>query len=322
MKVQELIPEISPYMNELEKKLKQVMSSKVEAVNDIACYLQKSSGKRLRPALFLLVTNGYNEDSRNVLSIAVAIELIHAATLVHDDVVDRSDLRRGLPTISSKWGNDNSVLIGDYLFAKAFRLLTEYGNHDLINIFAKVIEEMSIGEIEQLTDVFNVNLTEEDYIKRIIKKTAIFISGACKAGGVVRRVNSDELLALYQYGLNLGIAFQIQDDILNFKGCEEVTGKPVGNDIRHGVITMPVIQMLRKTKEKDYFLTNIANRNIKQQFLTKIVSEVNNTGSLDYSYQQAEAFTQKALQSIQRIENSKLKDTLTKVATIANKRNF
>jgi heptaprenyl diphosphate synthase len=317
----EIVPEIEPSMLELEKSLQQTVSSNVSIMDTITHYIMQSSGKRLRPALFL-ISAGIENCSGSIIDTAASIELIHTASLVHDDIVDQSGLRRGQPTVNARWGNEISVLTGDYLFARAFMLLTHSGRHDVINILASIIEKMSVGEIEQLTDTFNINLTEEMYLDRIMKKTAYFFAGICKAGGMVRGAGGEEQQNLSSLGLNLGLAFQIKDDILDFKGQEKVTGKPVGSDLRQGIITLPIIHLLEHSPRHKELGVSIGRQELTLPHLSDIIAEMHRIGSLAYCENLVRKYTAAALKSIELMKDPVLQKPLTQIVYANSQRDF
>lgn len=321
MNLLEIVPEIGPSMLEVEKSLQQTMSSNARIMDTITHYIMQSSGKRLRPALFL-ISAGMKNCSGSVIDTAASIELIHTASLVHDDVVDQSALRRGQPTVNARWGNEISVLAGDYLFARAFMLLTHSGRHDVINILASIIEKMSVGEIEQHTDSFNTNLTEEMYLDRIMKKTAYFFAGVCKAGGVIRGATVEEVGVLNSLGLNLGLAFQIKDDILDFKGQEKVTGKPVGNDLRQGIITLPVIHLLQHSPQRQELCQIIQKQGLTVPRLLEIMNEMQNMGSFAYCEKLVSKYTAAALESLEVIRDPVLQKNLSLIVSANSGRDF
>jgi heptaprenyl diphosphate synthase len=317
----EIVPEIEPSMLELEKSLQQTISSNVRIMDTITHYIMQSSGKRLRPALFL-ISAGLKNCTGSIIDTAASIELIHTASLVHDDIVDQSMLRRGQPTVNARWGNEISVLTGDYLFARAFMLLTQSGRHDVINILAGIIEKMSVGEIEQLTDTFNTNLTEEMYLDRIMKKTAYFFAGICIAGGVVRGAAEEEQQALNSFGLNLGLAFQIKDDILDFKGQENITGKSVGSDLRQGIITLPIIHLLEHSPRGKELGMSIGNQELTMPDLADIIAEMQKTGSLAYCESLVAKYTAAALKSIESITDPVVHQPFTQIVSAISQRDF
>ncbi len=323
MRAIDIFADIKKELQELETGLKQVLDSQDHLVADISSHLLSSAGKRLRPALFFLCAKLKGEDIediKDIMSVAVAIELIHSATLVHDDVVDNSNSRRGIPSVNSKWGNQSSVLMGDYLFAKAFALLTNFGYMSLINVMSEVVEKMSEGEIQQLNEVYSPDITEEIYLDRVKKKTALFISSSCKSGGIVSGVNELEVKSLQNYGYNLGIAFQIIDDLLDFLGDEKNTGKPVGNDLRHGTITLPVIYMLNSSDMSDIFKAKIRERNINEEFIKQVARQINETKAFDRAYNLAEKYVSQAVIELEVFPDSPHKRTLEFIAKFILKR--
>ncbi len=317
----EIIPKIKPYMLEVEKTLQQTISSNAPVMDAITHYILLSPGKRLRPALFL-VSAGLDQPPPGLTDTAASIELIHTASLVHDDIVDQSTLRRGLPTVNAKWGNDISVLAGDFLFARAFILLTKSRCQEIITILAAVIERMSVGEIEQLTDVFNAGLPEEVYLDRIKKKTACFMAGVCQAGGVARDAGQDELRALYEFGMYLGLAFQIKDDILDFQGQSEVTGKPAGSDLRQGIITLPVIHLLESSPRRESIKGYIQKKELTDEHLVEILQEIKRAGSLEYCENLVRANSRAAQKALEGLRDRDIKDDLDRILQANAQREF
>lgn len=322
METNTLFAGIKRELDELEAGLKEVLDSREKLVADISSHLLSSAGKRLRPALFFLCAKLKEEEIEGHVPVAVAIELIHSATLVHDDVVDNSDTRRGQPSVNYKWGNQASVLMGDYLFAKAFAILTSVGNIKTISVMSRVIEKMSEGEIQQLDEIFIPDITEKTYLNRVEKKTALFISGSCQCGGVVAGFREDEVKALKDYGYNLGMAFQITDDLLDYLGEEAKTGKPVGNDLRHGTVTLPFIYMLQSSDKKDYFKERIRNRNIDEGLISEAVKEIINTGAFEKAYGLAEEYAHAAERNLQIFSDSPFKSRLESIASFIIKRYY
>ncbi len=320
MRVNEVFAGIERELQKFENSLEAALNTQDKLVADISSHLLSSAGKRLRPALFFLCAKLKRKDLENYIPVAVAIELIHSATLVHDDVVDSADVRRGLPSVNSKWGNQVSVLMGDYLFAKAFAILTQFRSLSLINIMSNVVEKMSEGEIQQLDEIFEAGITEEVYLDRVNKKTALFISASCESGGVVTGASDKEIKAMAAYGHNLGMAFQITDDLLDFLGEADKTGKPVGNDLRYGTITLPVIYMLDKSTNGDYFKSKIIERQIDQPLLENMVREIKNTGAYEGTYRLAEDYINRAVDELKIFPESSNRHTLEFLARFILKR--
>ena len=251
-----------------------------------ACEPLFKGGKRLRPMLFLLCANSKTDcPPERTMPLAVALELIHTASLVHDDIIDTSEKRRGVRTANSKYGAQIAVLVGDYLFAKAFQLVAEnnYGSEVQL-ILSKLVKNLCVGEIRQDRSLFEVpTLTE--YYTRINLKTAIFLSSCCRLGAIVGEMDKREVENLTAYGAGLGLAFQIIDDLLDFFGDEKITGKPHGGDLKSGVITLPVIRALEVSDEADT-LRGIVTSGGDVDTAIKIIQA---TDAVDYCRTRAEA---------------------------------
>ncbi len=279
-------------------------------------------GKRLRPMLFLLCANSREKISvEKILPLAVALELIHTASLVHDDILDSSKKRRGVETANSKYGAQIAVLIGDYLFAKAFQLVAEgnYGD-EVALILSKLVKNLCRGEILQDLSLFKIP-TLEEYYERINLKTAIFLSACCRLGGIVSGLNRAEVEGLTAYGNDLGIAFQIVDDLLDFFGDETITGKSLGSDLKSGVITLPVIRALNVSVDKNILREIINNKNITRDEINSAVKIVRDTDAFNYCKLRATAHIESARISLPQIKNS-VKLALEQAADFVLMRNF
>jgi len=229
----------------LEDSLESVSEVHVDHLSELLGYSLGSSGKRIRPALTLLSGKFYNYDLGYLLPMAAAVELLHTATLVHDDVIDKSAVRRGRSTVNEAWGEDKAVLLGDYLFARAGEFCASTGNLRVIKLFSQTLATMSIGELNQASSTFNLEQTREHYFERISKKTASMFVLATESGAILSQALERAVEILREYGLNLGIAFQIVDDTLDFIGTEEELGKPVGSDLAQGTLTLPTMLLLQ-----------------------------------------------------------------------------
>lgn len=251
-----------------------------------ACEPLFKGGKRLRPMLFLLCANSKTDcPPEKTMPLATALELIHTATLVHDDIIDTAKKRRGVETANSKYGAQIAVLVGDYLFAKAFQLVAENNySHEVTTVLSKLVKDLCVGEITQDRSLFEVpTLTE--YYTRINLKTAIFLSSCCRLGGIVSEMESREVENLTAYGAGLGLAFQIIDDLLDFFGDEKITGKPHGGDLKSGVITLPVIRALEVSRDAQT-LKEIVTNGGDVDAAIKIIQA---TDAVDYCRTRAEA---------------------------------
>jgi octaprenyl-diphosphate synthase len=232
-------------LDAVEQEFLRHVESRVELIPQIGRYIQTSGGKRVRPAVLLMASRlaGYSGD-RAVLYASV-VEFIHTATLVHDDIIDGSDLRRGRLAVHSRWGNDITVLLGDYLYIKSMALALTQDSLEIIRLLCDVTLRMIEGELYQLTKTGDVDITEEEHFEIIRRKTAYLFGGCAQIGGKLGTVTPEQENALREYGFNLGVAFQLVDDLLDFVAEEEILGKPIGGDLREGKVTLPVIYLLQ-----------------------------------------------------------------------------
>ena len=274
-----------------------------------------NGGKRLRPMLFLLCSRAKTfKTNEEIMPLAVALELIHTASLVHDDILDGAKKRRGVETINSKQGVQISVLIGDYLFAKAFQLVAEnnYGD-EVAAVLSKLVKNLCLGEITQDRSLFTVP-TLSEYYMRINLKTAVFLSSCCRLGGIISNLDKKDIDGLAFYGSNLGLAFQIIDDILDFFGDEKVTGKIVGGDLKSGVVTLPVIRALKVSKDSKILHEIITSREVTNSDIETAVKIIKNTDAIDYCKMRATAHIDSALVSLPSAVKTSVRIALEKIA--------
>src|SRR5207344_3311781 len=233
----------------VEREFVRHIQSRVALIPEMGRYIQKSGGKRVRPAVLLMAARlaGYTGD-RAVLYAAV-VEFIHTATLVHDDIIDDADLRRGRAAVHSRWGNDITVLLGDYLYIKSMALALTHDTLDLVRVLCDVTLQMIEGELYQLTKNGDADITEDDHFDIIRRKTAYLFGGCAEIGGMLGKVGAEREQALREYGFSLGIAFQLVDDLLDVTGDAEALGKPVGGDLREGKMTLPLIHLLQQDED-------------------------------------------------------------------------
>lgn len=233
-------------LKQVEQQFRKDLQSDVPLIQKVGEYVLSSGGKRIRPALLLLAARlcGYTADK--AVPLASVIEFIHTATLLHDDVVDSASIRRGLASANTLWGNEASVLVGDFLFSKSFSLMVGVGSLDILRVLSDATTVIAEGEVMQLLCTGEIDLTEERYVDVIRSKTAILMSAACEAGAILGAVPQSQQQALADFGMDLGIAFQLMDDILDYVATEEEFGKSVGHDLEEGKITLPLIHTLRQ----------------------------------------------------------------------------
>jgi len=237
-----------PEMKLVDSRLREVMRGDSRYLEDIAKYILDLGGKRIRPLLVLLCSDIYRANLKARIDVAAAAELIHTASLLHDDVVDEAPIRRGQHSVNSLWGNPSSVLAGDFLFAKAFGILSNY--HRSLEIMTDAIATMSESELIQLNAQFDQEMTPEAYVSTIAGKTASLLAACCECGGIISTMPGHQIKALRKYGMHLGIAYQIIDDIGDYILGDNQSGKPQGNDIKHGIITLPLMFLLANLNTK------------------------------------------------------------------------
>jgi heptaprenyl diphosphate synthase len=283
-------------LDELEKELLTAVASPVDLVTEIGTHLVKSGGKRLRPALFFLAAHHASAfDRPRVMPLAVAIELIHMASLVHDDVLDHADTRRGTPTANAKWGNQISILSGDYIFARAFAMIAGRGYDERISVLlSQLICDLSVGEIIQNKEIYKASCDVPEYYERIARKTANFLAVCCEMGAIVAEQDEATIQALRRYGYAIGMAFQITDDLLDLTATKKDIGKPAGNDILQGIVTLPVIRALEISPRHEELHDIVTDRNMTQEDLSRALAIVRASDGLDFSRQKVQDYLQEA----------------------------
>jgi len=300
----------------LESCLVHANYSQVELVNDIGSYLLKAGGKRLRPALYFLCARGGCKDLGEIMPIAEAIEMIHMATLVHDDILDNAAVRRGAPSANVLWGDSVAVLSGDYLFAQAFSLVATVSNTQALKVLTHIICEICEGEILQAGDKFNVYTTEEDYLNKTAKKTAGFIAASCRLGAIAAAADTADIDALSEYGYAVGMAFQLMDDILDVTASMEQIGKPVGNDLQQGVITLPVIYALKTSPRRDELKKLIQSCSMSSINVKRGLAIINDTEAVDYSCHQVNQYLKIARDNIPHSLAADTREALIEVTNL------
>lgn len=268
---------------EVNKRLEEVLYCGNPEVDRILSYLIENSGKMLRPRMVYLSGSLYPHDDNNLRDIAAAVELIHMASLVHDDIIDNSQLRRGQPSINQRWGNQVSVLTGDFLFACAFNLISHCNQLGIMDNLTSTIKIMCSGEIKQLGMLFDLNLSESDYYEKTYRKTACLFAASCKAGAMLSQAPEKEIRMLEQFGLYLGYAYQIIDDVLDFVSDSTILGKPVASDLSQGNITLPVILALKDNKYGQKLRNLLQNSISSPRKLKQVQAMLEASGALEES---------------------------------------
>lgn len=271
-------------------------------------------GKNIRPAITLLASNFYQHDERITEKMATGVELLHIASLIHDDTVDGSALRRGKMTISSLWGPKAAVLAGDYIFAASATLVCDTGNIRVIRRFAETIMELSSGELQEMAETYNPHQSMDGYLERIYNKTASLFTTAAESGAVLSGAPEACSEALRSYGHNLGMAFQVVDDILDFDGNEEEIGKPIGSDLANGVVTLPTLVAMKQKSCCDAVQQALAHPN-DEYLMREVVGIIQDDAVLEESYAFANAFCEKALENLGSLPPSPSRDSLEELVS-------
>ncbi|GBE07279.1 octaprenyl-diphosphate synthase [bacterium BMS3Abin11] len=296
------------------------LSSDVVLINQLGTYIINSGGKRLRPMIVLLsaLASGYQEDKHILL--AAVIEFIHTATLLHDDVVDSSDMRRGKATANDIWGNDASVLVGDFLYSRAFEMMVEVSNMHIMDILSHTTNNIAEGEVMQLLNINDPDISEQRYDAVIRAKTAILFEAAARVGSVIANQNDEVEQALANYGQHLGVAFQLVDDLLDYSSSSEALGKNVGDDLAEGKPTLPLIHAMQYAASSDRDLLSAAIRSGGLEKIDEVIAIIESTGSLAYTSQRASAEAEKAKQALSPLPQSAYKDAMMILADFSVQR--
>ena len=300
-------------LQRVEEEFGRHVQSQVDLIPQIGKYIQTSGGKRIRPAVLLMSArlSGYRGD-RGALYAAV-VEFIHTATLVHDDIIDESDLRRGRPAVHSRWGNDITVLLGDYLYIKSMSMALTHDTLDLVRVLCDVTLKMIEGELYQLTKNGDADITEDEHFEIIRRKTAYLFGGCGQIGGMLGKVSADREQALREYGFNLGIVFQLVDDLLDFTGDAEALGKPIGADLREGKMTLPLIHLLGQDDEgigTEIVREIIASKTATKEQWDTLLRLLKDHRSIAYANQRAVEFAERAKKQLQAFPPSADRDAL------------
>jgi octaprenyl-diphosphate synthase len=289
------------------------LNSEVPMVEEIAAYLIEAGGKRLRPLLVLLCAKACGYQGSDHVKLAAVIEFLHTAMLLHDDVVDESGLRRGRETVNAAWGNAPSVLVGDFLHSRAFEMMVDIGDIRVMEILSKATNVIAEGEVQQLSFIRNPATTEVEYMEIISRKTAMLFQAAAHAGAVLAGANEKTEHALRDYGLHLGIAFQMVDDQLDYLGTPEELGKNIGDDLAEGKVTLPLIVAMRNGKPDQKAFVEDAIRNGGVENLPEMIRLVKATDALKYTSEQANTERCEAMACLNNVADSEFKDSMSKL---------
>lgn len=324
MKLLDLYAKMKGDLNQIELELERSVSDDHVLLSEASLHLLKAGGKRIRP-VFVLLAGKFGDYRLDVMKrIAVPLELIHMASLVHDDVIDDADTRRGQLTVKSKWDNRIAMYTGDYIHGKALSIAAQLPNPQIHQILSNALVQMCIGEMEQIRDFFNTKQSVRQYLLRIRRKTALLIAISCQLGAVAANTDRTTANRLYRFGYNVGMAFQIRDDLLDLYGTEKQIGKPPGSDMRQGNITLPVLLALQDPQIRPSLLNEIEaiRENGGQKDAGRAIEMIRKSEGGDLADELANRYIKKALQAIEGLPDVTAKKNLFDIAHFVGKRNY
>lgn len=309
-------------LKKFEFSIDGLISTKIQYIKEIVSYIIKSGGKRVRPILVILSSRLCGYRGTKHIALAVIIEFIHTATLLHDDVVDNAKTRRGSSTVNTVWGNEPSVLVGDFLYSRAFELMSQTGNHDISKTISQATTALSEGEILEIVKTADIDTTEEEYFEVIGNKTAILFSAACEIGAILGKAEVSARKALKNFGFKLGLAFQLRDDILDYTSYDNVLGKRVGTDLKEKKVTLPLIYALKTATQKERgFVENLLKKKtISRKDFEKTVAFIDKHDGIAYTIRATEKYLKDAKKHLSVFPESRYKDGLLSLADYMLKR--
>jgi octaprenyl-diphosphate synthase len=318
----EILDLVKDDLRRVEEEIALESVSSVDAITTIGRYLHASGGKRLRPSLLLLSSKLIGDGGAGAVRLGAVVEIIHAATLVHDDVIDAAETRRGRPSTNAQWGNHTSVLAGDWLYMQAFQIAVRERNFRVLDILIGLTQMMVEGELLQLDRIGRIDVSEADYMELVHRKTAGLFSACARLGALVAGADSSAEDKLGDYAWNLGMAFQLVDDMLDFTAREKTLGKPVGGDLREGKITLPLIYALEQaaSEERDLVETILKERSYESVSLRRILTVIERYHGFERTQERAQAFTDKARRLIGEFPESPYQRALYAVTELVTDR--
>lgn len=320
MKLKMMYSFLNSDINIIEKELGETIQARSLLLKQASMHTLQAGGKRIRP-VFVLLAGKYGDYDINVMkNVAVALELIHMASLVHDDVIDDADLRRGQPTVKAKWDSQTAMYTGDFVFALALKLMTNIKNPEAHKILANTMVEVTVGEIQQIKDKYRFNQNLRDYLRRIKRKTALLIAASCQLGAIAANVEESVHKKLYLFGYFVGMSYQIIDDILDFTGTEKELGKPAGGDLLQGNITAPALFAMENKEIKKAIET--VHENMTAAEIGKIITLIKQSGAIAKSVALSDQYLDKALRILDELPDNKAKKALRDIAKFIGRRKF
>lgn len=320
MKLKMMYSFLNSDLSIIEEALEETVQAESLVLQQASLHLLQAGGKRIRPVFVLLAGKFGHYDINVIKNVAVSLELIHMASLVHDDVIDDAELRRGKPTIKAKWDNRTAMYTGDYIFARALELITQIDKPFAHQILANTLVELCIGEIEQIKDKYNYKQNIRNYFRRIKRKTAILIAVSCQLGAIAADVDEKTHKKLYQFGYYVGMSYQIIDDVLDFTGTEKELGKPAGDDLHQGNITLPVFFAMEDEEIRKKIVE--VNEETDRTEIERIIKLIKASGAIEKSLQVSENYLSKALAILDGLPQNRAKKTLYDIAKYIGKRKY
>ena len=302
-------------LKELELKLKESISSEVELATEVSSYIVKSGGKRIRPTITILIARALNYRGKELINLATAIELLHTATLIHDDVVDQSEIRRGKTSIHKKWDNAHGVLVGDFVYSKAFQLMASLKNTRIIQTLAKSTNRISEGEVLQLNFLDSTNIKETDYFEIIGRKTAELFKASAHTAALLAEAEENLIKISCDFAYALGIVFQLRDDLLDYSGNELKTGKRIGKDFLEGKITLPLIQAFNLASPDDLKIIKKAFESRDKRKLQEVINIIAKSGAVEEVEKITKGYCEKCLILLDKFPHSIYTESLREVVT-------
>ena len=322
MQLDSLLDPVAPDMARVNEFLRDAFASSLPLIHSLSDHIIGSGGKRLRPAVLLMSARACGITNDAHIQLAAAVEIVHTATLLHDDVVDRSGLRRGRRTANAIWGNSASVLVGDFLYSRATQLILELDRIDILRVLSDASNDIAEGEILQLQNVQNVELSEADYLRIIYAKTARLFEASSECGALVADAPAHRVTALRDFGMHLGLAFQLVDDVLDYDGDAELIGKNLGDDLAEGKMTLPLIRALQQAPAAQAERIREAVRAGALEQLDEVLATIESTGAIAYTAQLAQHHAAQAQMLLGRLPDSSCKAALGDLLEFAVLRRF
>ncbi|MGO1059985.1 heptaprenyl diphosphate synthase component II [Planococcus sp. FY231025] len=321
MKLKLLYSDIKPELDLIEQELEQAVDSESPLLNDASLHLLQAGGKRIRPVFVLLAGKFGNYNVDVMKQVAVPLELIHMASLVHDDVIDDSEIRRGKPTVKAEWNNSVAMYTGDFILARALEYITDIDSPRLHHVLSKTMIEVCRGEIIQIEDKYKLDQNLRDYLRRIKRKTALLISSSCELGAMVSGADEKTVRHLRRFGYYIGMSFQIIDDILDFTSSDEELGKPAGSDFLQGNITLPILCARSNPEIYRLLLANL-NKDLTDEERLHIVRTIRNSSAINEAKAISEQYLGKALKELNELPKGPARKTMRNIAFFIGKRKF